>query len=83
MAVAESSILFHEVIEFLTSSPTPEEIVTFQPSEQLRQRSHYLLEQNRHDALTPEEAHELDEFVRMNHFVNMLKIRARQKLANT
>ena len=81
MAVAQPEALFAEVIDFLASTPTPEQIVAFKPSDQLEQRLSYLLEQNRQDVLTAEERNELDEFLRMNHFMNMLKIRARQKLA--
>lgn len=81
MAVARPEALFAEVIDFLASTPTPEQIIAFKPSDQLEQRLSYLLEQNRHDALAVEERSELDEFLRMNHFMNMLKIRARQKLA--
>jgi hypothetical protein len=80
MALALPNTLFDEVIDFLSSAPTSEEIIAFQPSEALKERSHYLFERNRQDALTLEEQHELDEFMRLNHFVNMLKIRAQQKL---
>ena len=81
MAVARPEALFAEVIDFLASTPTPEQIVDFKPSDKLEQRLTYLLEQNCHDSLAAEERSELDEFLRMNHFMNMLKIRARQKLA--
>lgn len=80
MAVAPPNTLFDEIIEFLTSTPSPEAILSFEPSETLTQQAHYLMEQNRNDALTTNERDQLDEFLRMNHFVNMLKIRARQKL---
>jgi hypothetical protein len=75
-------IVFEEVIDFLVSGPDSEAIVAFQPSEALKQRSHYLLERNRQDTLSAEEWAELDEFSRMNHFMNMLKIRARQRLTH-
>lgn len=78
---APAPILFDEVIEFLASGPDSTTIIAFQPSEALKQRSSYLLERNRQDMLSAEERTELDEFTRMNHFVNMLKIRARQRLA--
>jgi hypothetical protein len=80
MAVAQPDTLFAEIIDFLASTPTPEQIVAFKPSSHLEQRLSYLLEQNGEDALAAEERRELDEFLRMNHFMNMLKIRARQKL---
>ena len=81
MAIAPSpNGLLDEIPDFLASGRTADEILDFQPSEALKQRSHYLLEQNRQDMLTADERKELDEFMRMNHFVNMLKIRTRRKL---
>jgi hypothetical protein len=80
MFVAQPDTLFKEIIDFLASTPTPEDIIAFKPSEQLEQRLSHLLMQNRQDSLTAENRAELDEFLRMNHFMNMLKIRAREKL---
>ncbi len=77
--IAQQDTLFAEIIDFLSSTPTPEQIIAFKPSELLEQRLSYLLEQNRKDYLTSEERTELDEFLRMNHFFNMLKIRARMR----
>ena len=73
--------LFDEILDFLASGRTIEENLAFQSSETLKERSHYLLEKDRKDLLSAEERQELENFRRMNHFVNMLKIRARQKLA--
>ena len=81
MATAPSAVLFDDVLDFLASTPTPEQIVEFEPSESLKQRLAYLMEQNRHDILSADERAELDEFLRMNHFMNMLKLRARKKMA--
>jgi hypothetical protein len=83
MFTAPPETLFAEIIEFLASTPTPEHIVAFKPSVQLEQRLEYLLSQNRQDVLTSDERQELDEFLRMNHFMNMLKIRAREKVMIT
>jgi hypothetical protein len=81
MAVVQLNPLFDEVLEFLASTPTPEAIIAFQPSEILQQRATALLEHKRQDLLTSEEKFELEEFARMNQFMSMLKIRARKKLA--
>ena len=81
MVATQPETLFAEIIDFLASTPTPEAILAFKPSARLEQRLSDLLEQNRQETLTAEERGELDEFMRMNHFMNMLKIRARQKLA--
>ncbi len=82
MAIAQPNTLFSEVLDFLASTPTPEQIIAFTPSTTLQDRAHYLLAQNRDETLTAEENTELDEFTRMNHFMSMLKIRARKKLAD-
>lgn len=75
--------LFDEVIDFLASAPTSEQIIAFGPSESLQMRVRYLLDANRAGSLSAEEHAELDEFGRMNHFMSMLKARAREKLADT
>jgi hypothetical protein len=80
MAVAQINPLFDEVLEFLSSTPTPEAIVAFQPSHALQQRASELLEKKPHDALSTQEATELEEFAQLNQFMSMLKIRARKKL---
>ena len=38
---------------------------------------------NKQDVLSEDEAGELEPFLQLNHFVNMLKIRARKKLAKS
>ena len=81
MADISAPILFEEIVDFLASGPDSATIVAFQPSEMLKQRSSHLLERNRQELLSVEERAELDEFTRMNHFMNMVKIRAGQRLA--
>jgi hypothetical protein len=71
-----------EVYDFLTSQPTPEQIIAFHPSPEAEERLHYLLDVNRTDRLTKEEQVELDEYLKLEHFVRMVKIKAREKLAH-
>lgn len=71
----------HEVLEFLTSTPSPQQIIEFQSSDALQMRVRYLLDQNQNGYLTAEENAELEEISRVNHFMRMLKIKAREKLA--
>lgn len=82
MASAPVSTLFDEITDFLASAPSAEQIVEFKPSEAMDQRMHYLLDQNSRDLLTLDEREELDEFLRLNHFLKMLKLKTRLKLAN-
>lgn len=84
MAIARPPNSFEdEILDFLASGRTSEEVIAFEPSEALKSRSSELFERNRQSTLTAEEKVELDDFLRMNHFVNMLKIRARKKAAKS
>jgi hypothetical protein len=80
MVAIPSALLFDDILDFLASTPTPQQIIAFEPSETLKQRLSYLLDQNRQGVLSPDEKSDLDEFLRMNHFMTMLKLRARLKL---
>jgi hypothetical protein len=79
MATIEPFAIFDEVLEFLASAPTQAQIIAFHPSPQMQQRVSELLEKNRQGILSSEEHAELDEFTRLEHFMRMLKIKARQK----
>ena len=79
MVLASQYALFDEILDFLASAPTQEAIIAFRPSERLQARASELLDKNRAGKLTAEEQVELDEFQRMNHFMTMLKARARKK----
>jgi hypothetical protein len=80
MAALQHPTLFEEVIDFLASTPTPQQIIDFHPSESIQQQARDLLDKQRNTSLTAEEQKVLDELGRLNHFMSMLKIRARQKL---
>lgn len=82
MAAREQNSLFEEILDFLSSTPTPEQIVAFRPSEMLQARVRFLLDKQQAEGVTAQENAELDEFGRMNHLMSMLKIRARKKLAD-
>jgi hypothetical protein len=80
MALAPTETFFDEILEFLASSPTPTQIVDFQPPVALQQRLSEMLEKNRTVRLTEADRHELAEFVSMNRFMSRLKLKARQRL---
>jgi hypothetical protein len=81
MTYAPTDTLFDDILDFLASTPTPAQIIDYQPSEMLQQRLSELLAKNRTGQLAEPEQIELDEFLRMNRFMSRLKIKARQKLA--
>jgi hypothetical protein len=71
---------YDEFVEFITSSPTLEEIATFRLSEVAEARISELLTANRNRRLTDDEQAELDEYLRLEHMVRKAKIRAYEKL---
>jgi hypothetical protein len=81
MAIATPEMLPDEITDFLITSPSPEQIIAFQPSEGLNERLHELLEKNREETLSPEEHIELNRFLEIGHLLTMLKAKARLKLA--
>jgi hypothetical protein len=80
VALPAAPSLQDEIIDFLASGPTPEQILALRPSEAVQQRISALLDRNRSSTLTAEEHRELDEYLRLDHFVTLLKARTRQKL---
>lgn len=73
---------FDDILQFLASKPTLEQIIAFQPSEALQKRFETLVSHNSEETITPEMRGELDEILRMHHFMNRLRLQARQKLVS-
>jgi hypothetical protein len=73
--------LLDEITDFLASIPTADQIVAFKPSEGLNDRLHELLDRAGEGELMESEQKELDEFLRINHMLKMLKGKVRLKLA--
>ena len=72
---------YDEVVDFLLSSPTPEQVIALRPSEIAQERLRALLDSSRNNTLTDAERVELNEYLQLEHFVRRMKIRAREKLA--
>jgi len=81
VAPLRDTTLLDEVLNFLVSTPTPQQIIDFHLSERLQQRLSYLLHENKVRRLTDAENAELDEYSSLNHFMSLLKIKAQTKLA--
>jgi len=65
--------LLNEITDFLSANPTPQEIIAFRPSEGLQNRALELLELNRQNRLSGAEREEMDTYMRMDHFLTILK----------
>ena len=68
--------VYRYVLDFLVNSPSPEAILQFGPTPEMQERVQVLLEKQRSGPLTPRETAELDEYVRIDHVITMLKARA-------
>ena len=69
-----------EIVDFLLSQPTPEQIVHLQASESAQERLRYLLDGNRQNTLNDAERAELEAYIQLDNLVARLKIRAHEKL---
>jgi hypothetical protein len=69
-----------EVVEFLASLPTPEDIIALRPSESLQSQISLLLDKNRLVNLTPAEEQQWQGYQYLEHIVRMAKARALVKL---
>jgi hypothetical protein len=69
--------VFEEMIDFLASGPTPEQIIAHKASAPVQERLAELLDKNREEGLTEAEEAELDAYELVNHVMILLKARAR------
>lgn len=81
MAVAQPITLMDAMIDFVASLPSLQQIITYKVPEVLDERLHWLLDKQTEAELSVSERVELDDFLRMVHFIKMLQLKARLKLA--
>jgi len=67
------SQVYHYILDFLTSQPTPEQIAAFRPTPEMQSRLQTLLARNHSGNLTAIEQEELNEYERIEHLIVMLK----------
>lgn len=65
--------VYRYILKFLVNQPTSAEMLTFEPAPEMVKRASELLEKNREGRLSAAEETELDEYLRINHLVTMLK----------
>jgi hypothetical protein len=69
--------LSDEILDFLLSQPTPQQILELRASETAQERLRDLLDKNRQNALNDAERLELDVFIQLDNLVARLKARAK------
>lgn len=71
-----------EISKFLSTNPTPHEVLGFYISDEMQRRLDLLLELNREAETTVDEQQELDEWMKIEHIAIMLKAAAGKLLKN-
>lgn len=72
--------LWSDVDEFLTSTPTPTQILAFRPSRRAQERLRHLLDAQQSRPLTADEEAELHEALAIETFMRRLKVKALSKV---
>lgn len=75
--VESAAPVYQEVVDFLTSSPTVEQVIAFKISDSAQDRLEELLYRNREEELTQDERTELETYLQLSRLVTRLKARAR------
>jgi hypothetical protein len=65
------------MVDLFARGTTPSELLAFRPSKESQERVQYLLSRNRNDELTEDEAQELERLGEIEHFMQLVKARAR------
>jgi len=71
---------YDEIVEFIAAGSTPASLLSFQASEESRQRVHELIQKEKSDGLLPEETTELNDCLQLEHLMRMAKARARARV---
>ena len=79
MAIVHLSA-YDEFVDLITSSPTLEQIAEFRLTDATEVRLSALMEASSSGQLTAEQEAELDEYLRLEHIMRKMKIRAFEKL---
>ncbi len=70
-----------EIVDFLLSRPTPEQVINLRASDPAQERLRYLLDGNRNNTLNDAERAELETYIQLDNLVAKLKTRAYEMLA--
>jgi len=66
-----------EIIDFIASGTSPENVIAFRPSPKSRQRVMDLIAREKANGLSPEETAELNDYLQLEHLMRLAKARAR------
>jgi len=70
---------YEEIIDFIAGGSRPSDVAAFQPSSDARKLVQELIEREKHETLSPEEASELTHYLQLEHLMRLAKARARSR----
>jgi len=73
---------YEEIIDFIAAGTTPNRVIAFQPSEEVKARVADLLSREKTTGLSPDESSELNQYLQLEHLMRLAKARARAHLAD-
>ncbi|MDQ3751063.1 MAG: hypothetical protein M3367_18905 [Acidobacteriota bacterium] len=73
---------YEEVVDFIAAGTTPQNVISFRPSEAAQERVSDLLSREKVGELSREEKSELDSYLQLEHLMRLAKARARDFLPN-
>ncbi|HKP37980.1 MAG TPA: hypothetical protein VJT71_14070 [Pyrinomonadaceae bacterium] len=73
---------YEEIVDFIAAGTTPQDVISFRPSESAQQRVADLLAREKNGDLSPAEKSELDHYLQIEHLMRLAKARARDFLPN-
>lgn len=73
---------YEEVIEFIADEISPDNLIAFQPSPDVKERVAELIDKEKASGLTLEEKSELDHYLQLEHIMRLLKARAHRRVSN-
>ena len=68
---------YDEIVDFFARGYSTAQVLAFRPSDETLERVRYLLDRNAADELTEEEAEELEYLGEVEHFMQLVKARAK------
>jgi hypothetical protein len=71
---------YEEIIDFIASGTTPDGIISFRPSEAVKERVAELIRREKLGQLSDEETAELNQYTQLEHIMRLAKAKARKHL---
>lgn len=73
---------YEEIVDCIAAGTTPRSVAHFEPSQKTKDRVADLIHREKTTGLAPEEASELNHYLRMEHMMRLAKARARSYFAD-